>query len=113
MTELDRLEIIRQRLGGASLRAIARALRMNRKTVAAVIRAHERDRQAPQSALPRVRARPRKLDAYEAHITALLARYPDITAVRLVQHFGITVTYFPDHAAGRSGSAVFASLARS
>jgi transposase len=83
MTELDRLEIIRQRLGGASCRAIARALRMNRKTVAAVIRAHERDRQAPQSALPRVRARPRKLDAYEPQITALLARYPDITAVRL------------------------------
>ena len=29
--------------------------------------------------------------------------------VALGQHFGITLTYFPDHAAGRSGSAVFAS----
>ena len=83
MTDLDRLEIIRQRVGGASVRAIARALRMNRKTVAAVIRAHEQDRQAPHSALPRLQVRRRKLDAYDAQITALLARYPDITAVRL------------------------------
>jgi transposase len=83
MTDLDRLEIIRQRLGGASVRAIARALRMNRKTVAAVICAHEQDRQAPHSALPRLQVRRRKLDAYDAQITALLARYPDITAVRL------------------------------
>jgi transposase len=83
MTELDRLEIIRRHLGGASFRTIARTLRIDRKTVAGVIRAYERERLEPHSALPRVRSRRSQLDAYAAQITALLDRYPDITAVRL------------------------------
>jgi transposase len=83
MTELDRLEIIRQYHGGASFRAIARALRIDRKTVAVVIRAYERERHEPHLALPRARSRRSKLDAYEAQMMALLDRYPDITAVRL------------------------------
>ena len=37
MSEAERAEIIRQWYGGGSFRGIARALGMNRKTVAAVI----------------------------------------------------------------------------
>lgn len=83
MTELERLDIVRRFQGGASFRAIARALRIDRKTVAAVIHTYERERVAPHSALPRPRVRRSQLDAYTDQITALLARYPDITAVRL------------------------------
>jgi len=90
MTDLDRLEIIRRVHGGASFRAIARALRIDRKTVASVIRTYERERHAPHSALPRVRSRRSQLDAYAAQITALLERYPDITAVRLDEELRAT-----------------------
>jgi transposase len=83
MNEAQRLEIIRRFHGGASFRAIARALGIDRKTVAIVVRTYERERQEPHSALPRVRTRRSKLDAYAEQITALLARYPEITAVRL------------------------------
>jgi transposase len=83
MTELERLEIIRRFHGGASFRAISRAMRIDRKTVAVAIRAYEREREAPHLALPRVRSRRSKLDAYADQIRALLERYPDITAVRL------------------------------
>jgi len=83
MTELERLEIVRRFHGGASFRAIARALQIDRKTVAAIIHTYERERTAPHSALPRLRVRRSQLDAYTDHISALLERYPDITAVRL------------------------------
>jgi len=83
MTELERLEIMRRFHGGASFRAIARAVGVDRKTVAAVVHTYERERTAPHSALPRSRVRRSQLDAYTDHITALLERYPDITAVRL------------------------------
>ena len=83
MTELERVEILRRFHGGASFRAIARALRCDRKTVAGVIRAYARERDTPQSALPSVRTRRSQLDAYADQIAALLERYPEITAVRL------------------------------
>lgn len=83
MTELERLEIVRRFHGGASFRAIARTLGIDRKTVASVIHTYERTRTVPSSALPRVRPRRTQLDAYAEHIAALLERYPDITAVRL------------------------------
>jgi transposase len=83
MNELERLEIIRRFHGGASFRAIGRAMGIDRKTVTVVIRAYERERQEPHSALPRVRSRRSKLDVYADQIAALLGRYPDITAVRL------------------------------
>jgi len=83
MTELERLEIVRRFQGGASFRTIARALRIDRKTVAAIVQTYERERTAPHVALPRPRVRRSQLDAYTDHITALLKRYPDITAVRL------------------------------
>jgi transposase len=83
MTELERLEIVRRVQGGASFRAIARALRIDRKTVASVMRAYQQRRETPSSALPRGRRRRSQLDAYTDVIAALLERYPDITAVRL------------------------------
>ena len=43
MTELERLELIRRCHGGASFRAVARAMRIDRKTVAAVMGAYERE----------------------------------------------------------------------
>ena len=63
MNEPERLEIIRRFHGGASFRAIARVLKIDRKTVAVVIRAYERERREPHSALPRVWSRRSKLDA--------------------------------------------------
>jgi len=63
MTEAERLEIVRRFHGGASFRTIARGLQIDRKTVAAVIRAYERERTAPHAALPRARARHSQLDA--------------------------------------------------
>jgi transposase len=83
MTEIERLEIVRRFHAGASFRAIARALGIDRKTVASVIHAYQHHRETPSSALPRVRARRSLLDAYDAVVAALLDRYPDITAVRL------------------------------
>ncbi|MBI3049967.1 MAG: IS21 family transposase [Acidobacteria bacterium] len=83
MTEIERLEIVRRVQGGASFRAIARALGIDRKTVASVMHAYQQHRETPSSALPRGRARRSQLDAYGDVIAALLDRYPDITAVRL------------------------------
>ena len=84
MTELDRLEIIRQRLGGASFRAIARALRIESENRGGRDpRARAGPAGAPFGAAPRPGAPPRSSTPTTAQITALLARYPDITAVRL------------------------------
>lgn len=84
MTETERLEIIRQFYGGASFRTIARAVGIDRKTVARVIRDHERQRREGGSALPKApRCRKSQLDVYAGQIADLLARYPDLTAVRL------------------------------
>jgi len=83
LRDVDRVEIVRQFQGGASFRAIARALRLDRKTVADVIHQFERRRGSPHCALPRPRARRSQLDGYAEDIAALLERYPDITAVRL------------------------------
>jgi transposase len=85
MTDLERLEIVRLVHAGASYRAVARTLRIDRKTVAHVMRTYARGRETPASALPRPRSRASQLDAYAAPLTTLLERYPDITAVRLYE----------------------------
>ena len=52
MSEAERAEIIRQWYGGGSFRGIARALGMNRKTVAAVIKAHKDKRAQSHLSVP-------------------------------------------------------------
>jgi len=83
MTEAERAGIIRRWYGGGTYRGIARAVGMNRKTVAAVIEAHQKERAQPNLALQAPAKRKRALDPFVAQIETLLNRYPDLTAVRL------------------------------
>jgi transposase len=83
MTDEQRAEIIRRFYGGGTFRGIARELGLNRKTVAQAVRAHVRQRSEPNLALLMPERRLRLLDVYADEIKDLLARYPNITAVRL------------------------------
>jgi transposase len=82
-----RHEIVRRWRAGQSLRGVARDLRLARKTVERVIREHRQERgedPPPTEPAPR-KKRPSVLDEYEAAIGELLTRYPDITAVRMLE----------------------------
>src|ERR1700723_2046330 len=78
-------EMVLRFRGGASMRQIARSLHVSRRTVRRVLDQVEQARiagPAPDGA----EARPRRgsqLDAYEAAIVDLLARYPEITVQRI------------------------------
>lgn len=88
MTEELRNEIVRRRQAGASLRQIARALGVSRRTVQRVWTRLEAERsgQTPASSLPKPAARrPSLLDEHEAFVRQLLARYPNMTAVRVYE----------------------------
>jgi transposase len=82
MTELTRNEIIRRFLAGSSIRQIARELQLARNTVSRAL-AHREAQRA--GAGPAARRRPSRLDPYEPVIQDLLGRYPDLTAVRLLE----------------------------
>ena len=82
MNELTRNEIIRRWRAGASIRQIARELRLARNTVSRVLARREAQR---AGAGPRPRRRPSLLDPYEPVIQELLGRYPDLTAARLLE----------------------------
>jgi len=78
-------EIVALFHSGASMRRIARSLRVGRETVRRVLQQIEHARatgteQALSRTIPR---RPSQLDAYETKIADLLARYPNITAQRI------------------------------
>lgn len=81
MKEALRNEVIRLWYGGASRRRIARQLGVARKTVTRVLAEHQ-DRRAGKPLAASTR-RPSRLDPFTETITELLARYPDLTAVRL------------------------------
>jgi transposase len=84
MNEELRNEIVRRRQGGAALRRIARDLGLARETVHNVIRRWEAERAGVEGRPSRSR-RPSQVDPFEETIRALLARYPDITIVRVFE----------------------------
>jgi transposase len=81
-----RSEVLHRWHGGQSARAIAHELDCSRKTVAKVITEHQQQRATGVS----IKARPRKrrkslVDDHEAALREYLARYPDISVVRLLE----------------------------
>jgi len=82
MTELTRDEIIRRWHAGCSIRRIARELGLARNTISRVLHQLEAQRAGTTSAPLR---RPSRLDPYQPVIEELLGRYPELTAVRLLE----------------------------
>src|SRR3954451_6226023 len=83
MNDTLRAEIVARFRGGASLRRIARELRISYHSVRRVLREHEQARSGSLAPEPAARGSP--LDAHEPVIRDLLARYPDITAQRVLE----------------------------
>ena len=73
--------------GGASMRRIARSLGINRRTVRKALAQveHARGDGPPEGPLRPAAARGSQLDAYDAAIADLLARYPDMTVQRVLE----------------------------
>jgi len=86
MTESTRNEIVRRRHAGDSMRAIARDLKISRKTVRRVLDRYEQDRaDGPRDSALSLLRRPSSLDAYDDLMRKLLGRYPNLTAVRMLE----------------------------
>jgi transposase len=83
MTEPKRNEIISRWRAGSSIRKIAREMGLARNTVSSVLAQIEVQRTGHED--PPVRRRPSRLDPYEPFLQELLGRYPDLTAVRLLE----------------------------
>jgi transposase len=82
MTEPKRNEIISRWTAGSSIRQIARELGLARNTVSAVLAQIQAQRDGAGSP---AHQRPSRLDPYQGVIQDLLGRYPDLTAVRLLE----------------------------
>src|SRR5262245_49577936 len=83
MNEATRNEIVSRWRVGASMRSIARTLRMSRNTVRRALNGIAAARAGKLSSS--ASARSGLLDPYEATIIELLGRYPDLTAARVLQ----------------------------
>jgi transposase len=84
MTESKRNEIVSRWRAGSSIRRIACELGLSRNTVSRALAQIEAQRAGGPDGSPS-RRRPSRLDPYLAVIKELLGRYPDLTAVRLLQ----------------------------
>jgi transposase len=84
MTESKRNEIISRWRAGSSIRQIARELGLARNTVRRVLAQIEARRAGAPDGSP-TRWRPSRFDPSEPVIRELLGRYPDLTAVRLLE----------------------------
>ena len=86
MNDELRSEVLRRRYGGQSGRDIARELHLSRKTVAKVLIEHRQQRANGTSLAPTPRkGRGSLVDAHEATLRDYLARYPNMTVVRLLE----------------------------
>jgi transposase len=83
MNDALRAEVVARFRGGASLRRIARELRVSYHSVRRTLREIEQARSG--SPMPQPAPRSSQLDAFEPAIRDLLARYPDITAQRVLE----------------------------
>lgn len=83
MNDALRAEIVARFRGGASLRRIARELRVSYHSVRRTLHEIEQARTAGPGPPPAPRGR--QLDTFEPAIRDLLARYPDITAQRVLE----------------------------
>lgn len=93
MTEQQRNTILSRWRAGSSQRQIARDLGLSRNTVQRVLAEVGRQRAGTPADQQR---RPQALDAYETVLQELLARYPDLTGVRLLEELkqrGFTGSY--------------------
>jgi transposase len=82
-TVIHQIVILSQ--GGASIRRIAQGLHISRRTVRRVLEQHQQARTVgpPRDAPGSAPQRGSQLDAFDAAIRDLLARYPDITVQRV------------------------------
>ena len=86
MNDELRSEVLSRWYGGQSGRDIARDLHLSRKTVAKVLVEHRQQRSQGTAALSKPRkSRGSVVDAYEPVLRDYLARYPDLTVVRLLE----------------------------
>ena len=89
MNEALRNTIVERRQAGASVRAIARALGIARQSVQRVLNQVAAERAGGQAQAtnlpPAPKRRKSQLDAYEPVLCELLARYPDMTTMRLFE----------------------------
>ncbi|MGH7171154.1 MAG: IS21 family transposase [Gemmataceae bacterium] len=81
-------EIVHRHSLGQSVRSIARTMNLSRGVVQRILDKHAADREQgpPHPDMPRRRApRGSAVDAYQEAITVFLKRYPNMTAVRLLE----------------------------
>ena len=86
MNDTMRSEVVRRWYGEQSMREIARELHLSRKTVAKAIAEHQQQRTKGTTGLPSPpEKRGSQVDSYETALRDYLARYPNISVVRLLE----------------------------